>query len=85
MGYPTTDPERKLIEIREAALNDPHCWSHGMKDVELLEKVREYIAWSQTIQNSCTQYGFPFFDVSMDWRGTIQLTLSSILNSLTSN
>ncbi|MDY7023221.1 MAG: hypothetical protein SWJ54_18050 [Cyanobacteriota bacterium] len=82
LGYPKIDPERKRIEIRKAAFNDPYCWSHGMKDVELLEKIREYITWSQIIQNSCTQYGFPFFDVSINWQDTIQLALSFILNSL---
>ena len=82
LGYPNTHPERKLNEIRTAALDDPYCWSHGMEDIKLLEVVREYIVLSQAIQKDCVRYGFPFFDISADWDNQIQLALTSILNLL---
>ena len=81
LGYPNTTPERKCNEIRQAAMDDPYCWSHGMEDLQLLQVVKRFISLSKVIEKDCLEYGFPFFDVSDDWLGTMNLALTHILKS----
>lgn len=82
LGYPNTEPERKLHEIRKAALDDPCCWSHQMEDLELLETVKNFISLSRAIEKDCIRYGFPFFDVSDNWHETVELALIHILTCI---
>ncbi|GGA59215.1 hypothetical protein [Okeania sp. KiyG1] len=82
LGYTNTEPERKLHEIRKAAVDDPCCWSHQIEDLELLETVKSFISLSQAIEKDCIRYGFPFFDVSDNWHDTVELALIHILTCI---
>lgn len=84
LGYPNTAPERKLHEIRKAALDDPCCWSHKMEYLELLETVKSFISLSQAIEKDCVRYGLPFFDVSNNWHDTVEVALIHILTCIAS-
>lgn len=85
LGYPNTTPHQKLAQVRAAASSDPFCWSHGMKNIELLGAMTKGIALSQKTEEECLQYELPFFDVSANWHSTITQALHYVLEHTGSN
>lgn len=82
LGYPRIDTAQKLAEIRQAAVNDPYCWSHQYSDREMLDYVEHFKQLSIAIKDICQQCDLPFVDTSEDWLAAIQTAYNLVINRL---
>ena len=83
LGYPRVGPASKVRAIREAAVEDPHCWSHGVADnEELLAYVEHFRRVSTQVEARCEAFGIPFFDTGADWTAAVQRAQDFVLSRL---
>ena len=60
LGINDTTPELLLKKIRETEAE--HDWTHKQSDESLLERCKEIIKESVTLENECKKYGFYYFN-----------------------
>ena len=73
LGYPRVDSAAKVRAIRQAAVEDPHCWSHGIADNgELLAYVEHFRQVSAEVEARYGALRIPFFDTGPDWTSAVQ-------------
>jgi 2-phosphoglycerate kinase len=80
LGYPRVDITQKLAEIRQAAIDNPHCWSHQYGDRDMLRYIKHFKQLSVEIQNQCQQFNIPFVDTSENWSEAIQAAYNLIMS-----
>ena len=71
IGYAHTTPARKLAEIR-AFGGGVYDWLQHHTDQYILDLCTEMIGFSRYVQQECSAYGLPYFDVSDDFRAGLE-------------
>ncbi|MGJ3247134.1 MAG: hypothetical protein ACFE0I_13820 [Elainellaceae cyanobacterium] len=82
LGYPCVDVLQKLETIRQAAIDDPYCWSHQYSDLEMLRYIEHFKQLSVDIERTCEQLGLQFTDTSENWSEAIQTAYDFIVCQL---
>jgi len=82
LGYPRVDVTRKLYEIRQAAVDDPYCWSHKFSDREMLGYIEHFKKLSTEIQRNCQQFDRSFVDTSKNWSEAMQAAYEFVIKQL---
>lgn len=77
LGYGEIAPAQKLREIRAHA-GYPNDWSSVYLDSTLLELIEEMIGFSRYLRDECARYGFPYFDTSHDFVGTLDRVMGYV-------
>ncbi|MEM8780370.1 MAG: hypothetical protein AAGF26_16170, partial [Cyanobacteria bacterium P01_G01_bin.49] len=82
LGYPQVDVLQKLDQIRQAAINDPYCWSRQHSIQEMLQYLEHFKQLSIEIQQSCQQFDIQFVDTSENWSKAIKVSYDEIMCQL---
>lgn len=67
LGYTDMDPLQKLSELR-AFSGNPNDWVADYSDKEILELVKENIAFSRYLKEECKRLNLAYFDTSVDFQ-----------------
>ena len=82
LGYPRVDVRQKLDQIRQAAIDEPYCWSHQYSDQKMVQYIKHFKQLSIEIQQSCRQFDLQFVNTSENWSEAIQAAYDEIIRQL---
>ena len=82
LGYPRVDVRQKLDQIRQAAIDEPYCWSHQYSEQEMLQYIEHFKHLSIEIQQSCQHFDLQFVDTSENWSEAIQAAYDGVIRQL---
>lgn len=80
MGYAYIDASEKLTETY-AHSDQEKDWLINESKQYVKTHIGNMIAYSQRIEKSCAKYGMQYFDVSMNFKETLECAKSFILQA----
>jgi hypothetical protein len=81
VGYTDISVPDKVALVKKHSEGD-NDWLTGQSDGYISDHVENMITYSKMIKNGCEEHGFPYFDTSDDFPGTIQAATDFLLRDL---